>query len=142
MAVESILTEPGFEVQPGEFTYYLSQNEVVEATKLAKHGEQRLRPVSETRNTFFFFLVSVSYYKEYFAPTIVKISPVTHPEFSSPTYEIIALYEPCCNANANANAEAQVDGQIKSCIQLVYDTYIRPVQRTLDDSWYAAISWS
>jgi hypothetical protein len=138
MAVESILTEPGFEVRPGEFTYYLSQSEVVEATELAKHGEQRLRPVSETGNTFFFFLVSVSYYKEYFAPAIVKISPVTHPEFPCPTYKIIALYEPCCNADT----EAQVDEQIKSRIQLVYDTYIRPIQRTLDDSWYAAISLS
>jgi hypothetical protein len=138
MAVESILTEAGLEAQPGELTLYLSESEVSEASKLAKHGEQRLRPVSETRSTFFVFPVSVSYYKKHFATTIVKVLPVTHPEFPYPTYEIIAHYEPCCNADN----EARVDEQIKSCIQLVYDTYIRPIQRTFDDSWYGAISLS
>ncbi|KAI1086242.1 hypothetical protein F5B19DRAFT_498547 [Rostrohypoxylon terebratum] len=59
----------------------------------------------------------------------MKVSPVTWEKSRYHSYDVSASYTPCCNA-AQSNL---VDQKIKALIQMVYDTYIRVIQRRIDD---------
>jgi hypothetical protein len=113
-----------------EYAHYLSEDEVDEARQLATEGQQRLRDISETQKSCFFFPAS---YCEHFAWVVVKVTPIISERSRYTSYEVFASYTPCCNA---AQAD-DIDEQIKLLIQLVYDTYIQAVRRKFDDDWYS-----
>ncbi|KAI0836069.1 hypothetical protein F5Y06DRAFT_305408 [Hypoxylon sp. FL0890] len=107
-------------------TIFISEKDVSDVHDLVTNGQQRLRIVSETHETFFRFFAPCDSHVAYVS---MKVSPVTWEKSRYPSYEVSASYTPCCNA---AQSDP-VDQKIKTLIQMVYDTYIRVIQRRFDD---------
>lgn len=81
------------------------ESDVIEAYALARHGYQRLRPISETGVTLIKFTVWLSGHE---TQTVYRISPVTSGESRQSRSDIDGRYLPCC--------DQVVDDQIRSCI--------------------------
>ncbi|KIW13806.1 hypothetical protein PV08_08998 [Exophiala spinifera] len=118
-------------VNPGPIcaVRHISGRQVEKAHELASRGQQELYDISDRETTVFRSCVSCD---EHFAAVEVDILP-TWPTPLYAVYELNVRYQPCCHF---AFQDARIDHEFQSEIQLIYDTYILPTRRKIDDGWY------
>jgi hypothetical protein len=107
-----------------DFVYRLTRDEVKEASVLEGNGCQRLRALSPTKKTIFYFTISLEDRGQ--IQVVIAISPV------------------CCPASEHCHRRSDVqwnyqlgDGQVfdsrlVGAVKVVYDTYILANRQTFD----------
>lgn len=113
----------------GENSCYLTEQDVKEALLLRQKGEQRLRVVSDSETTWFYFAVS---FDEHYGATEICVSPRPSHYSQNPFYHPSCRYTLCCE-------EARAD-ELKDQQQAVYDGRIRPSQWRFGNDRYENIS--
>ncbi|KAI1122189.1 hypothetical protein F5Y10DRAFT_271324 [Nemania abortiva] len=104
----------------GEFSQYISVEDVKEAPNLAKKDIQKLRRLRQGQPTSFYFSVPLS--SGHMAAAEICVRPVSNPHSQNPYYEVSARYAPCHQAD-NESLRDEPD-RVRSIIQQIYDTYI------------------
>jgi hypothetical protein len=105
-----------------DLVHDISNEDVDKACDLEANGCQQLRWISETVKTHFRFTVSLGGHK---AETIFTIFPVDAQDSLCSCTKVKGSYWPCCDRE-------DVEGHIKSSIQVVYNVYIRANRQTFD----------
>jgi hypothetical protein len=100
----------------------LSDKDVHEARELIDDGCQRLRSISDVVNTHFRFTVSFGAHK---ATTIYTISPVDCQVSGYSYQKVEGSYRLYCDRE-------DVDSNIKSSIEVVYNVYIQANRQTFN----------
>ncbi|KAI0976383.1 hypothetical protein F4678DRAFT_456711 [Xylaria arbuscula] len=109
-----------FALRYGEFTQYISIEDVKEAPNLAKKNIQKLRHLRQGQPTSFYFSVPLS--SGHIAAAEICVCPISNPHSQNPYYEVSARYAPCHQAN-NESLGDEPD-QVCKIVQQIYDTYI------------------
>ena len=104
---------------------FFTDQEVCESLLLTRKGEQRLRAVSKSQPSYFYFF---AFYNGHYGPAEVCVSPIEH--HGHLFYHPELRYGLCCSSQVG------LENQFKEQYQAVYDARIRPSQWTFGDDGY------
>ncbi|KAJ3554467.1 hypothetical protein NPX13_g10604 [Xylaria arbuscula] len=109
-----------FALPCGEFSQYISIQDVKEAPNLAKKDIQKLRHLRQGQPTSFYF--SVPLLNNHIAAAEIRVCPISNPHSQNPYYEVSARYAPCHQADDESVGD-ELD-QVCRIVQQIYNIYI------------------
>ena len=117
------LSELHLEVSRGDLVHELSPADVNNASGLARHGYQQLRPILEPGRTLFDITLP---FDEHRGKAVIQVLTAVHQESGHSKSDVVGAYWLYC--------DRVLDERIRSNIALVYNSYIQANRQTFNDA--------